>query len=123
MKDKLARLMAELERFLAFTAEDHEPFAVLLMDLDRFKEVNDTLGHHAGDLLLQQVGGRLRGALRQVDTIARLGGDEFAIILPNTDGAGARVVVETLLQQLQASFSVEGQPVIVGASIGIAVSP
>jgi diguanylate cyclase (GGDEF)-like protein len=93
------------------------------MDLDRFKEVNDTLGHHAGDLLLRQVGIRLRGTLRQADTIARLGGDEFAVILPNTDATGVGTVVEDLRRRLQAPYSVENQPVVVGASIGVAHSP
>jgi diguanylate cyclase (GGDEF)-like protein len=93
------------------------------MDLDRFKEVNDTLGHHAGDLLLQQVGTRLRGGLRNVDTIARLGGDEGAVILPGTNPAGVTTVVENLLRRLEAPFSVEGQGVPVSASIGVAHFP
>jgi diguanylate cyclase (GGDEF)-like protein len=93
------------------------------MDLDRFKEVNDTLGHHAGDLLLQQVGARLSGAVRQADTIARLGGDEFAVILPGTDASGAGTVVEILLRRLQAPFTVDGRSVAIGASIGVAISP
>src|SRR3970282_1790747 len=62
-------------------AGEGKPFALLLMDLDRFKEVNDTLGHHRGDLLLQQAGSRLQSALGPSDIVARLGGDEFAVIL------------------------------------------
>ena len=81
-------LLDRLQQAIAAAQRDGTSLGLLLMDLDRFKEVNDTLGHHAGDLLLQQVGTRLRGALRPADTIARLGGDEFAIILPATDVAG-----------------------------------
>src|SRR5207248_2751885 len=84
---------------------------------------NDTLGHHAGDLLLRQVGVRLRGALRQSDTIARLGGDEFAIILPGANSETVVSVVENLLSRLHAPFTIEQQPVVVGASIGVAVAP
>ncbi|HEV7666134.1 MAG TPA: diguanylate cyclase, partial [Chloroflexota bacterium] len=116
-------LLDRLEQAIVSSRRDGTELGLLLLDLDRFKEVNDTLGHHAGDLLLQQVGTRLRSALRQGDTIARLGGDEFAMILPATDAVGVVTVVENLLRRLQAPFSVEGQPVVVGASIGIAVSP
>src|SRR5439155_11905036 len=98
--------------------------AVLLLDLDRFKEVNDTLGHHNGDLLLQQVGERLRGTLRRTDVIARLGGDEFAVLLPDMQReqaalAAARGIVELLEQP----FVIGDMSVDVGASIGIAVAP
>ena len=116
-------LLDRLEQAIAISKRDGTTLSLLLMDLDRFKEVNDTLGHHAGDLLLQQVGLRLRGALRQADTIARLGGDEFAVILPNTDATGVITVVENLRRRLQAPYSVENQPVVVGASIGVAHSP
>jgi diguanylate cyclase (GGDEF)-like protein len=100
-----------------------QPLALLLLDLDRFKEVNDTLGHHYGDLLLQQVAQRLRGALRASDTVARLGGDEFAIVLPGADATGAQQVVQTLRAVLEEPLVVAGQPLLVGASIGIAVCP
>jgi diguanylate cyclase (GGDEF)-like protein/PAS domain S-box-containing protein len=116
-------LLDRLQQAIASARRDGATVSLLLMDLDRFKEVNDTLGHHAGDLLLQQVGIRLRGALRQADTIARLGGDEFAVILPDTDAEGVIAVLESLLLRLHAPFSVENQPVVVGVSIGVAVSP
>jgi diguanylate cyclase (GGDEF)-like protein/PAS domain S-box-containing protein len=116
-------LLDRLQHAITTSKRDGTSVSLLLMDLDRFKEVNDTLGHHAGDLLLQQVGIRLRGALRQADTIARLGGDEFAVILPDTDATGVLSVVDNLRRRLQAPYSVENQPVVVGASIGLALSP
>jgi len=100
-----------------------QSIAVLLMDLDRFKEVNDTFGHHYGDLLLQQVGASLQRVLRGADTVARLGGDEFALLLPNTDAAGAVTVSAALLKALDVRFLLEGQAVDVDASIGIALFP
>jgi diguanylate cyclase (GGDEF)-like protein/PAS domain S-box-containing protein len=101
----------------------HKPVAFLLMDLDRFKDINNTLGHHHGDLILQQMGPRLQDLLRQCDTVARLGGDEFAILLPGTDAEGAVQVVNKLQQALVAPFVIDGLTITVEASIGIAVSP
>lgn len=96
---------------------------LLLMDLDRFKEVNDTFGHHYGDELLRQIGPRLRTRLRRSDTVARLGGDEFAILLPNVDSlAAATMVAEALHDALEAPFHVEGVDLDVEASIGVVVS-
>ena len=98
--------------------------AVLLLDLDRFKEVNDTLGHHNGDLLLQQVGDRLRGTLRRGDVIARLGGDEFAVLLPDIHGEQAALQVgRGIVELLEQPFVIGDMSVDVGASIGIAVAP
>jgi diguanylate cyclase (GGDEF)-like protein len=98
--------------------------AVMLMDLDRFKEVNDTLGHHNGDLLLTEVGNRLRKAIRQSDGVARLGGDEFAILLPEiSEPDAARRVALKVLQALERPLHLEDLTLDIGASIGIAVYP
>ena len=72
------------------------------MDLDRFKEINDTFGHHYGDLLLQQIGPRLRGVLRASDTVARLGGDEFGILLPASDAESAVAVAQKIQQYVNS---------------------
>jgi diguanylate cyclase (GGDEF)-like protein len=100
------------------------PLSVLVLGLDRFKHVNDALGHQAGDEFLQQVALRLQGvAQRESDTVARLGGDEFALLLP-TQGAGdAMLVARRLLEALEAPIVLQGQPVDIGASIGIAACP
>ena len=104
----------------AYTAS---PIAMMMMDLDRFKEINDTLGHQAGDLLLQQIGPRLRGMLRKQDTLARLGGDEFAMLLPGTDAAGAQELAERVQRALQQPFDLEGASIEIGGSIGIVCYP
>jgi len=98
--------------------------AVMLMDLDRFKEVNDTLGHHSGDLLLQQIGPRLRSILRESDTVARLGGDEFAILLPNVlDRPAAVQVADKIKRALDLPFEIQGLKLNIEASIGISFAP
>src|SRR5579862_6409611 len=74
-----------LEQAVTRAHRASEPLALLMLDLDGFKDINDTMGHHAGDDVLRQVGGRLREVAREADTLARLGGDEFAIVLPSTD--------------------------------------
>src|ERR1700687_485162 len=85
------------------------PVALLLLDLDRFKEVNDTLGHQVGDMLLQQLGRRLKSAVFPPDLVSRLGGDEFAVLLLGTDAARAAHVAEHLVRVLQEPFVLEGQ--------------
>jgi diguanylate cyclase len=96
---------------------------LLLIDLDRFKEVNDTLGHHVGDQLLSQVGPRLAAALRGADTVARLGGDEFAVLLPEVDGLpGALEVAARLRAALATSFKIEDVELDIDASIGVVIS-
>ncbi len=109
--------------FNAASVHGVTPLSVLLLDLDRFKEVNDTLGHAAGDTLLQQVSSRLREPVRSTDSVARLGGDEFALVLPGTDAGGAAQVAAVLLRALEVPFVVGDQMLGVGASIGIAVYP
>jgi len=97
--------------------------ALIVLDLDRFKEVNDSFGHHAGDDLLRQVGGRLGTVLRDGDTVARLGGDEFAALLPLADLRAAKEVAIRLRRALTDPFVVGGQLLDVGASLGVAVAP
>jgi len=112
-----------LAHTLRLVARDASSLALLLLDLDRFKEVNDTLGHQAGDALLRQVAARMRDAVRASDTVARLGGDEFALLLPGADRDGAVRAAQTVQAALVAPVTVEDQTVHVGVSIGIAVTP
>jgi diguanylate cyclase (GGDEF)-like protein len=101
-----------------------ERCAVLCLDLDQFKGVNDTLGHPIGDALLKAVTERLRRIVRQTDTVARLGGDEFAIVQSSVDHpAEATALATRLIRELGAPFEVAGHQVVIGASIGIAVAP
>ncbi len=96
---------------------------LLLIDLDRFKDVNDTLGHHIGDQLLAQIGPRLTGMLRAADTVARLGGDEFAVLLPAVDGLeGALLIAGRLRTALAECFHIEGVDLDIDASIGVVIS-
>ncbi len=99
--------------------------AVLLIDLDRFKEINDTLGHHCGDLILVELARRFESILRHSDTIARLGGDEFGMLLPQGAGSAGDVdhVVGRILGALEAPFRIDELPLHVEASIGIALCP
>ncbi len=102
---------------------DRSPPALLLIDLDRFKEINDTLGHDVGDRLLTQVGPRLSEALSRPATIARLGGDEFAVLLPGVDGLnGALDVAASLRAALGRPFMVDSVELDIDASIGIAIA-
>jgi diguanylate cyclase len=117
LRDRTGQAIRQADRELV-------PAALLLLDLDRFKEVNDTLGHHYGDQLLVQVGERLRAALRGVDTVARLGGDEFAVLLPKiTTSEGAMAVAKKLQAALEEPFTLEGLALEVEASIGVAIYP
>jgi diguanylate cyclase (GGDEF)-like protein len=97
--------------------------AVLLLDLDRFKEINDTLGHAAGDELLRQLAERLRRALRESDTVARLGGDEFGIVMRVGGAADVRDAAARIHNALEQPFEIEGLRLEVGASIGAALFP
>jgi diguanylate cyclase (GGDEF)-like protein/PAS domain S-box-containing protein len=117
------RLRVELDRLLAAAESDDQPFALLLMDLDRFKEINDTLGHPYGDQVLQQVGARFRAELSDLDILARPGGDEFAVLLPGADAQRARSLAERLQAVLERPFELQGSGVSVSGSIGIALCP
>ncbi len=116
-------LADRLRQAVLYSQRNATQFALLLMDLDHFKEINDTLGHHYGDLILQQVSKRMRNVLRESDTVARLGGDEFAILLATSDKAHAEKIAKKILATLEQPFVLEGQSLHVGASIGIALYP
>ena len=135
-----ARFRDSLEESARQYTRARQPFALFLMDLDRFKNVNDSFGHQVGDLLLQEVGARLRSVLRESDTVARLdnqtivglddkmvarlGGDEFAAILPRLNSIDdASAVARKLLLSMQEPFPIRGLTVSIGVSIGIALYP
>jgi diguanylate cyclase (GGDEF)-like protein len=112
-----------VEHAIHLARREHKHFALLMMDLDRFKEVNDTLGHHVGDNLLVEVGKRLFKILREIDTVARLGGDEFAILLPSTEIDQARATAKKILSALEEVFAIDELNLYVNASVGIADYP
>jgi diguanylate cyclase len=116
--------LARLREGIAASQASDTSVALLLVDLDHFKELNDTLGHDAGDELLCQVGERLRGALRSTDTAARLGGDEFGVLLCDAcDTQRAEVVADKILRAIAEPFPLKGLSLRVTASIGIALYP
>jgi diguanylate cyclase (GGDEF)-like protein/PAS domain S-box-containing protein len=109
---------------IAMATRSGQRMALQLIDLDRFKQVNDTLGHHAGDLLLQQAAQRMREVLRHSDYIARLGGDEFVVLQPNMPSTQAGAdLANKIIKVLSRPFDISGHEVQIGGSIGIAVCP
>jgi len=103
---------------------DHHEFAVLFLDLDRFKVVNDTLGHRIGDMLLQEVAKRLKGVLRIDDLLARLGGDEFAVVVPRVESrAGLATLANRLVEAVVQPYEINDYRIRSSVSIGIAVGP
>ena len=108
---------------LAAAEADGAPLTLLVADLDGFKELNDTLGHQAGDVLLQQIGPRILDGLRAKDTLARLGGDEFGVLLPGYDSDAAVATVERIRAILDKPFTIRGLNLHVEASIGVAAFP
>ena len=118
------RLQARMQHAIEGQTGDPARFAVMLMDLDRFKEINDTLGHHHGDRLLRLVGARLEEAVRDGDTVARLGGDEFVVLLTELpNGETIDAPVERIHESLRAPFQLDDLAIEVNASIGIAHFP
>jgi len=116
-------LYDRLQQTLAGARRNGESLAVLLLDLDHFKDINDTFGHHVGDGVIREVAVRLTAILRGVDTLARLGGDEYALLLPKTDLLGALETATKLTYALEQPIDLDEQRVHVGASIGIALYP
>ena len=112
-----------LEQAISSARRTRDPVALLVMDLNGFKAINDSLGHSAGDEVLRQVAGRLLRVLREADTVARLGGDEFALVLPFTNGEGATIVARKFLEALRQPILIEGRSLAVAASVGIAWFP
>ncbi len=117
LKERLAYVYKQAQR-------NKNIFSVLLIDLDRFKQVNDSLGHHIGDLLLAKVGARLSECLRGMDTIARLGGDEFVVLLTELKKSGdAALVAKKIIAAIETAFILNGHTVYIGCSIGISSYP
>jgi diguanylate cyclase (GGDEF)-like protein/PAS domain S-box-containing protein len=115
-----------LESAIALARRESRSFGLLYLDLDRFKPVNDTLGHAVGDELLMEVGRRIRGQVRESDTVARVGGDEFTVLLQGlVTGGRAQVVARKIIAALEVPFELEGgsRSVSIGASVGIALYP
>jgi len=116
-------LQKRLEQAIMNAERQHNSVALLIMDLDRFKEINDTFGHQHGDLLLQQVSTRLVQAIGSAGIVSRLGGDEFAILLPKADEESTGIIAEQLRYVLEEPFMVAGYPLNVEASVGIVLYP
>lgn len=116
LNDRIRQLLAAAER-------DETPFALLFLDLDHFKRINDSLGHSVGDELLCAVANRLAGAVRKIDTLARLGGDEFILALPGIHAASAIDVARRLVEECNVPFVVAGHDLTVTPSVGVAMCP
>ncbi len=116
LHDRLTQVMAAAHR-------DRQKFSLLFLDIDRFKYVNDSMGHAIGDKLLQLVARRMLDCVREGDTVSRIGGDEFVVLLRETDESGAAHVAEKILKSLAVAYDIEGTRISTYASIGISVYP
>jgi diguanylate cyclase (GGDEF)-like protein len=113
-----------LQQMLAQAKRSASPGALIYLDLDKFKPVNDTLGHDIGDLVLKEIAQRLQSSVRESDTVARIGGDEFVVLLPVIETAlDANIVAEKIRVALEQTFEINGNQINIGCSIGIAVYP
>ncbi len=119
------RLLDDRLRQAVFLAQRRDArIAVMVIDLDRFKQVNDALGHRAGDAVLREAAHRIAGCVRKADTLARHGGDEFVVVIPDlTQEGDCQVVAEKILRVLEPAFVVDGREFAIGASIGISLCP
>src|SRR5699024_6409089 len=113
----------EMEDIIKHSEESNKHFSVLFLDLDRFKNINDTLGHMVGDELLKAVGQRLVHSVRKKDIVARLGGDEFALLLSDTNAEEVTACAERILEQLGKTFTVCDMDIYISPSIGISTFP
>ena len=120
-----AVLHENMETAVARLQRGGNPFAILMLDLDRFKAVNDSLGHPIGDQLLKAVAGRLLACTRETDVVARLGGDEFAILMTAEEDqqTSAVIMAERLIEAVAAPYDIDGHEINIGTSIGIALAP
>jgi diguanylate cyclase (GGDEF)-like protein/PAS domain S-box-containing protein len=112
-----------LELALAIARRETKPLAIILLDIARLQEVNDTLGHHNGDIVMQEVARRITMALRETDTVARLSGDEFAILLPGDDQAFATLAIEKIQKAMEPPAVIDGSPLDIEVNMGVAVYP
>jgi diguanylate cyclase (GGDEF)-like protein len=117
-----ALFLDRLQHALSATGRHRAPLATIVLDLDGFKEINDSYGHSVGDELLCAVAKRLTDAVRSVDTVARLGGDEFALVIEDVDDAGKEIAIERVKRALAAPFLIQGQPRQIGGSFGMVLS-
>jgi len=116
-------LNQHLEYQLLAAKRNNKNFSLLLMDLDHFKDVNDSLGHAIGDILLINTSKRLTEHIRKSDTVTRLGGDEFAILLPEANSSEAELIIKNIINSIEKSFIIDGNTINIGISIGIACFP
>ncbi len=113
-----------LDQAIMHAERNRQQFAVLVLDLDRFKFINDSLGHHAGDELLNRIALRLRGVVSEVDTVARVGGDEFVLLLaPTAEKPDAVTVAQRVIEALKSPITITGVPLHISTSVGIAFYP
>ncbi len=118
-----ALIQDRLQYSIARAKRESQPLSIMMLDLDRFKEINDTLGHPMGDQFLIAIANRLRAVLRETDTVGRLGGDEFAIILPGTHGESAIAVAAKIIEALEKPLELAGHRLSPAGSLGIAMYP